>query len=273
MFPLKKADENKHRKKKRKIEISLVVEIISEYFKDKPEFQDKRIRILEFGSGNGFQIPYLQKIGNLVASDIYISDDIKNTREVNFVKCNAVDIPFKMKAFDLIYSNHVIEHIKNKQGVFKELSRIGRPGCVYVFTVPTSIWLLLSIPAQYYNNFRSVFKKIFGTASHAESRECNRNHNMKDGNTGRNNRKLLDRTGKALRLLKPSGHGVESGFFNCFLSFRTGSWEKLFSDNGFSILIKRPLLLYGPSEWPIIPTTSFFNRFNITSSMLFLMKF
>ena len=77
ILPNTRGDEQKHRKHKRELEISLAIETISNFFKNDPNFKIKNINILEFGSGDGFQIPYLQQIGSVVASDIHISNNIR----------------------------------------------------------------------------------------------------------------------------------------------------------------------------------------------------
>lgn len=109
MFPKTKLGKKKHKKHKRELEISLVVEMISKFFKDGPE--GKNINILEFGSGEGLQIPYLQQMGNVVALDIYVSNNIKDMKDVNFIKCSITNTPFGEGQFDIIFSSHVIEHV------------------------------------------------------------------------------------------------------------------------------------------------------------------
>lgn len=72
-------------------------------------------------------------------------------------------------------------------------------------------------------------------------------------------------------LILPGGHGAFGGFIKCYKMFKIKSWQKLFIKNGFSITETKPLLLYAPSELPYIPTTNYFNRYNICSSVLFIL--
>jgi len=265
MFPKTKLGEKKHRKHKRELEISLAIETITQLFKN--DIKGENINILEFGSGNGFQISYLKQIGTVVASDIYISNDIKNMKDVTFVECNITNTPFKEGQFDIVFSNHAIEHIEDTYSAFKELKRIGKRDCIYAFSVPTNIWLMLSIPARYYGRLRAISKMLLFTSL---------NSNMDKPAQDDKKKNKLKRKSKSinelLHMISPIGHGVHSGFIDCYSSFRIKRWHQLFSDNGFSIIKTQPLLLYAPSEWPIIPTTKQFNRFNICSSVLFLMK-
>ena len=98
MFPKTKSGEKEHRKHKRQMEITIAIEEILNIVR-KDSCTRRNVNILEFGSGSGFQIPYLKSIGNVVASDIYTSDDIKNflldeVRQINneYIKENKEEI-------------------------------------------------------------------------------------------------------------------------------------------------------------------------------------
>jgi hypothetical protein len=110
---------------------------------------------------------------------------------------------------------------------------------------------------------RYIFKKILGRIS---------KRNIYANNKSFNDDKTKTKWWKTFRYILPQGHGVKKNWMKCFHAFRIKSWQKLFTDNGFSILYKKPLLLYGPSEWPLIPTINPFEKFPIASSVLFLMK-
>ncbi len=249
MWPRTKKAEKIDRKRKRELEASITVERISQYL----AAENNNTEILEFGSGEGFQIPYLKTLGRVTASDIYLADEMKDMIEesVKFVRCSILKTPFDAGHFDLIYSNHVLEHIEDLKAAFSELKRIGASDCIYAFCVPTNIWLLLSIPAQFYNKAR-IF---FGKASSLN--------------------KARDKTPKDINFwgyILPRGHGFYKNFFQCHSFFKINSWRRLFEDNGFSILEVSPLLLYGPSEWPIVPTTRFLTKYGISSTVLFIIK-
>jgi len=252
MFPKTRLGEKEHRKRKRELEIELIIQEISDLLEEGGSSKTGNMNILEIGSGDGFQIPYLEQIGNVVASDLYLSDDIGKVNRPNFCKCSITNAPFRDGYFDLIFSNHVLEHIEGIGAAFKELKRIGNGNCIYAFSIPTNLWLLLSIPAQYYNKIKWVFKELFLSSS-PDRRE---------------RRGLFD---WLLWFFLPKGHGCNTSFMCCYNSFRIEQWQRLLQANGFSIMKVKPLLLYGPSEWPIAPT-KVVNKLNICSSALFLIK-
>ncbi len=267
VFPKTKAGIKKHSKRKRELEISIVIEILEKFLKNRT-YSRQKPNILEFGCADGFQIPGLLKIGNVEASDIGtgIRDDIRNMDNVNFTECSITNTPYATNQFDILFSNQVIEHIEDLNQGFGEMKRIGKSDCLYAFTVPTNVWLLLSIPASYLSKFRKHVLKI--DKKHKSSRSSVNNNN---NNKRKKKRGIFN---KLARVISPSGHGVpgEKGFLGCYRYFKIKSWQKLFTDNGFSIIEIHPLLLYAPSSWPIVPTTKKLSRFNVCSSVLFIMN-
>ncbi len=241
MLPKGRGEEYEHRKRKRQWEITIIIETITSFLKRSSDFANKKIDIFEFGSGDGFQIRYLQSIGNVVASDIYTSDGIKSLKDIKFVECSITAAPFGNGQFDLIFSSQVIPDLDDVTNSFREMHRIGKSSCLYAFSVPTNIWLLLSIPAQYYNRSR------YGVRTY------------------QTDSKLI----KFLRAMLPEGR-LSSNFVECYRNYKIKNWQRLFSENGFYVVEVKPLLLYGPSEWPIIPTSTCTTNF--CSSVLFLMR-
>jgi SAM-dependent methyltransferase len=262
MFPKTARSAAAHRKHKRSIEVSLIVDFIADALRRDGARRNRSVQVLEFGSGRGYQIPYLKAIGDVVASDLWTSDEIKSMQDVRFVQCSITDTGFDDGQFDVIFSNHVIEHLDNLPAAFLELKRIGRPDCLYAFSVPTNVWLMLTIPEQY----RAKLRRLIGGRPRAPApAPIPRNADCAP-ESGRKQR----RPGSLTSRLLPSGHGIVADFGKCYRSFKAMNWRKLFRDNGFSIVAQKPLLLYGPSEWPIIPTTR--NVRGICSSVLFLLR-
>lgn len=251
MLPKTRAQELRHRKVKREREVDLAIEAIRVVSVPRPE-------ILEFGSGNGFQIPYLEGIGNVTASDVYTSTDIAGMKHVNFVQCSISDTPFADEKFDVIFSNHVIEHVEDLPKAFRELRRIGKTDCVYAFAVPTNVWLTLSIPVAY----MMKALKVLGVSPRSSSSRVDQ-HTTSASSKSQGTKKRF------LRRVLPAGHGVVTDFSSCYRMFKISSWQALFSSHGFEIIAVKPLLLYGPSEFPVIPTMK--NIGMICSSVLFLM--
>ncbi len=249
MIPKSYIEEIKHKKKKRTREIEIILKEIDYYIKNNLE-KIEELKILEFGSGKGLQIQYLQRIVSVTASDIYLSSEIAMMHSDKFVRCSILQTPFKDNSFDIIFSNHVLEHISDIKKAFIEMKRIGKPNCLFVFLVPTNIWLLLSIPTQYYNKLKLILKK--------KLRE-NRKDNVESKNKAKRKMSLL-----------PRGHGTELNYVKCMKRFKISQWRRLFLENNFKIISEKQLLLYAPSEWPIVPTMKPVS--SLCSSVLFILK-
>ena len=241
MLPNTQKREYEHRREKRELEAQLIIEAIERYLRTRP--QPNRItgaKIFEFGAGDGLQIPYLRRLGNVISSDIYTSERILREKPVQFVECSVTDTPFRNAEFDVIFANHVIAHLMDISAGLREVQRIGKPSCLYAFAVPTAVWLLLSLPALYYNKLR------YGVTLYQQDSKLK----------------------KFMRVVLPEGNG-RWNFLKCWYQYRTVNWRRLFIAHGFSVVEILPLLFYGPSEWPFIRTSPAGKTF--FSSVLFLL--
>jgi SAM-dependent methyltransferase len=268
MFPKTSKAEFRYRKQMRELEISLILDIIKKYFDVDNLSYYKNLNILEFGCGDGFQIPYLKQLGEVYASDIYISDGIRAMADTKFYQCDITNTPFEDNKFDILFSNQVLEHIEDIGGAFRELKRIGKKDCIYIFSVPTRIWLILDIPAQYYVRIKYLINRLIKLKRPSTTKLTNRIGRGENVKVSSNSLLL----GKLFHKLLPAGHGKYKNFLECYQHFGKYKWIRLFRENGLSVIKINPLLLYGPAEWPIIPINNLFNNFGICSSRLFLLK-
>lgn len=247
------AKEQEHRREKRILEARIAIDVL------KPLLHGKENPcVLEFGSGAGVQADLLCDLGDVVASDLDPSS-FNSKHRVPFVECDISKTPFESETFNLICSNHVVEHLENVDAAYAEIRRVGKPDCIYAFSVPTNLWLVLTIPSQLRSKLTSawaVFKRYF----------CRTDRVKLGGNyvQSKDKSKKID-----CRILK--GHGTELKFSKCYRSFKVDEWRRTFEKHGFEVLYIHPLLLYGPSEFPLIPTTKpIFGKY--ASSVLFVLK-
>jgi pseudaminic acid biosynthesis-associated methylase len=80
---------------------------------------DSSVRILEVGSNVGNQLQLLQSMGfndlwGIEISEYALNLARKQTNNINIVKGSALDIPFKDRYFDLVYTSTVLIHIHPK---------------------------------------------------------------------------------------------------------------------------------------------------------------
>jgi len=261
----------RHRRNKRHAEIVRIVKEISSLHRP-PHLGTIRPLILEYGCGNGFQIPYLQAIGDVVATDIYTSDEIRRMPQKTFCESSITALPFGDRTFDIIFSNHVVEHLPDPAGAFAELRRVAQPGCLFAFSVPTNYWLLLALPSKYLGKLATLTSMLAGklilSSTENDQPSSDVAVRMARESDLRNHKPHMTRW---LQFMLPKGHGVYDVFSECYKAFRIGAWHEFFLQNGFSVEKVVPLLLYGPSEFPVIPTTERLIDKGICSSVLFLM--
>jgi len=249
-----------HRQKKRKLEMELIVGTLRSFLPANP------LEILEFGAGAGSQIPFLQKLGSVTASDIVLDPALKRVSGLQAVECSIARTPFEDSSFDIIFSNHVIEHLEDAQAAFAELKRIGKPECVYAFSVPTHLWLMLSIPAQYWSRLR----RLWSPPERVSQGGGERASQLPGSEASVSQKKTF--LGRLADKLLPRGHGIEEDFGRCYQQFKISTWKEFFSRYGFAIEKIKPLLLYGPSEFPVIPTLPASSTGGLCSSVLFILK-
>jgi ubiquinone/menaquinone biosynthesis C-methylase UbiE len=215
---------------------------------------EKKISILEFGSGSGYQIRQLEKFGQVIASDVNYNPPEKYSK---YVVCDIKHSPFPSDSFELIFANHVLEHIEGIETALEKIKKIGTEDCVYAFTMPTRFWLIIGIPAHYYQ----VYKHLIGLKNKNQSKNANGNEKINDDN-------LLSK----VKYLFPRGHPVNKDFIESFREFGVSTWKQKFKRAGFKIITVKPLLSYGPSEWPVISTRKCSDGFCPASSMLYVLK-
>jgi len=55
------------------------------------------------------------------------------------VKADILDLPFNDNEFDIVFCNHVLEHIEDDSKAMKELFRVMKPGGMGIFQVPQEL--------------------------------------------------------------------------------------------------------------------------------------
>jgi SAM-dependent methyltransferase len=229
-------------------------------------------RVLEFGAGQGHQAPLLQAVGSYVASDVYISPHMDP--RLNFVVCDIARTPFAANSFDLVYSNHVLEHVAALDRALQEIQRIGTPECVYAFSVPTPLWLFLWLPARYADKLRSAFHKV---ASRIVPTDPGDNEAAEDDvRTGAETQvrggQLAARPRRFWAALCPGGHGEYPRFWQAVGAFAGQRWRARFEHHGLRVVAHYPLLLYATARWPFIPVNRLGPALGLASSQLFLLQ-
>lgn len=130
---------------------------IVEILRAKTERQE-RLSLLDIGTGNGEIAKYFSELFNVVSVDVVdqrvIQDGFK------FVQVDGEDLPFADQSFDVVVSNHVIEHMANADKHLSEMGRVLKDGGIAYLATPNRLWpweahnkifLLHYLPAATFN--------------------------------------------------------------------------------------------------------------------------
>jgi predicted SAM-dependent methyltransferase len=128
------------------------------YLKNETDFFSASKKVLHIAPEQCFlKLFKAQKNLNYITADLYspIAD----------VKADICDLPFEENAFDVVFCNHVLEHIENDTKAMSELYRVLKPEGMGIFQVPQDLSL-----EETYEDFsittKEERKKHFGQYDH-----------------------------------------------------------------------------------------------------------
>jgi len=128
------------------------------YLKNETSFFTEQLKVLHFAPEQAFYKRF-RKLKNLE----YITTDLESP--LADVKADICNLPFENASFDVIFCNHVLEHIPDDTTAMQELFRILKPGGWGVFQIPQD----LSRASTYEDDSITDKKertKIFGQYDH-----------------------------------------------------------------------------------------------------------
>ena len=79
--------------------------------------------------------PVLTKLIKVFFQHEYLTTDL-NMKKVDYVSEDVQNLSFKDSSFDIILSNHVLEHVKNDGLALNEMARILKKGGYAIITIP-----------------------------------------------------------------------------------------------------------------------------------------
>lgn len=96
-------------------------------------------RILDIGTGRGLISEYFSRTNKVYAVDIV--DQRKNKKSsIIFEKVYSEKLPFRDNCFDVVISNHVIEHLPNQQTHVEEIRRVLKNNGVCYLATPNRLF-------------------------------------------------------------------------------------------------------------------------------------
>ena len=102
------------------------------FLRDKTDFFSSPAKVLHFAPEQAFY----KRFRNLEHIE-YTTTDLNSP--LADIKADICNLPFEENSFDVIFCNHVLEHIEDDTAAIKELYRILKPGGWGVFQIPQDL--------------------------------------------------------------------------------------------------------------------------------------
>lgn len=224
-------------------------------------------RILEVGTGNGFQQPQLQRMGFVVASDV-LPPSTPACFGARFVVSDITRAPFARGSFDVVYSSCVLQSLGDLGKALTEMARVCTANGLIVAVVPGRAWLWLGLPLQYVDKIRHMLSRVRKrirkhTSSYVSAESA------AEATRGAAN---PDVKASIIRRLLPKGYGRYPAFWAFHHNCGKRGWRRHFVAAGLRVVYEETLLLYAPSGLPFLPPNRLLARIGISSSLLFILR-
>lgn len=114
-------------------------------------------RALEIGAGRG---AFQSEVADYTAIDLAAS--AKQWLYKPFARADATALPFGDDAFDVVWSNYVLEHVADPEAMLSEVARVLRPGGYFLMSArwQAGPWLSEGYPVRPYSDFNLRGKLI-----------------------------------------------------------------------------------------------------------------
>jgi len=93
--------------------------------------------VLDIGTGSGIVASYLSSRTRSLHSVDTVDERV--ARDFDFTRVDDERLPFGDSSFDIVVSNHVIEHVHDKERHLREIHRVLRPGGIAYLAMPNRL--------------------------------------------------------------------------------------------------------------------------------------
>lgn len=96
--------------------------------------------VLDIGTGAGVIASDISKhVKSMTSVDLF--DERIETKGYRFIKVDSEKLPLKTNSFDIVISNHVIEHVPDQELHAREILRVLKPGGIAYLATPNRMWI------------------------------------------------------------------------------------------------------------------------------------
>ena len=106
----------------------------------RPRTDLTKVKLLEIGTGAGYMAEHIGRhVKEINSVDVVDERRTKDGYSFNLVRDE--QLPFEPASFDIVLSNHVIEHVQNQQLHLDEVLRVLKPGGILYLATPNRYWI------------------------------------------------------------------------------------------------------------------------------------
>jgi SAM-dependent methyltransferase len=186
--------------------------------------------VLELGAGTGFQARELASRGlNVEAIDLPSSSHSSN-RLYPIIDYDGSVIPFPDASFDVVFSSHVLEHVRDVPSLLAETRRVLKPGGYAVHSMPSSAWRFWTTLTGAVDFVPFVAATLTGTVPRPSARKPRG--------------PLMEFARGTAARFAPLPHGETGNALTELVTFSKRHWVKQFENNGFEVVRAEPMNLF-----------------------------
>ena len=178
-------------------------------------------RLLELGTGNGFQARVLQSWGYDVVS-VDVQDPAYRCKFFTATYYDGVHLPFADQSFDVVFSSNCLEHVRVIRKTLAESVRVLKPGGISLHLIPSVSWRLFTSLGHFVALPRLIRRRIVGS-----------------GYSGAidNRRRAFQRSVGSLlfKLVGLPAHGEFATAIHELWYYRRGHWIPQFTASGLEV--------------------------------------
>lgn len=209
----------------------------------------KGFRVLEIGSGTGFQLKFLKERARCAVGIDIKSSIFRENQTEDIIEYDGRNIPFNDSSFDMVFSSNVLEHIRDIDGFLVEMKRVLKDNGIGVHILPSRSWRLFTsifyYPWMLLSGIEAIVKMKKGllTGSNLQQKMMNKlSESEKLGDIMQG--KVRNKYSYFLHIMLPPRHGVRGNGFSELWYFSPKWWIREFRRNGWEIVNVFPTGLF-----------------------------
>lgn len=220
-----------------------LVELRGAEFNHVKQYFHSGIRVLEIGGGNGFQASLIAVLGAQVESIDVARQSAGAERYFPVSLYDGHTLSFPDRAFDMVFSSNVLEHIRDLELTLAESKRVMRDDGVAIHILPTPTWRMWTSLSHYIH----ILMRVTGIRR-VDTRQSS-------DTPAEGALQAVGGWGGIKRVLRAGPHGEYPSALSEFWYFSRRRWVRVFQLNGFEIVAMAPSNIFytGYSVFPWIP--------------------